>query len=474
MSIVYSNGRPTVVRGAKSFPLPTSPSVSTGPSAGFIELLRGDGAATTYDFMYKSQPMVHAVINKLVYGISRLPIYTFLDSPETNSRERVVNHELPRLLRRPFTRGSSFDLKCHFALDLHKHGNALVLKARDNGPGSTPTELWPIPWRNVEVIEDERGPIGYQIAIGIEKYYVGPEEVIHINLPGGVSPMAPLRRTLALEDAAMTWQGESLRNGVTPRGAFVTDQKIDQASIPALRAELEKLYAGADNAGRFGIFDKGLKWEQMGHSAVDAELISQRKLSREEVCAAYDVPPPLVGILDNASLNNVIELRKALFDAIASKLVLIEEAIQSQLIDSEPAWDGLFIEFNTSELLRPDPETRARTYLMEQQSSTTTINERRQNAGYPRIDDPAADTVFVPLNMNPVGVAPLADAPIEGDPGGTPEQGQTSTEQMINALTASISSLPAPVIHVNVPAEKPKSKSVERDANGNITRIVEE
>jgi len=474
MSVVYSGGRPQVVRGAKAWPLPTGHQTYSGPSAGLVELLRGDGATASFDFMYKSQPMVYAVINKLVYGISRLPLQLYVHTPEGDSRERVTNHELNRLLRRPFTRGSSFDLKAHISLDLHKHGNALLLKTREQGAGSLPTELWPVPWSKVQVISDERGPIGYHISIGVEQYYVGPEEVIHINLPGGVSPLAPLRRTLALEDAAMTWQGESLRNGVTPRGAFVTDQRIDQNALPALRVELEKLYGGADNAGRFGIFDKGFKWEAMGHSAVDAELIGQRKLSREEVCSALDVPPPLVGILDNAGLNNVIELRKALFDSIASKLVLIEEAIQSQLIDPEPSWDGLFIEFNTSELLRPDPETRARTYLMEQQSSTTTINERRMNAGYPRIDDPAADTVFMPLNMNPVGIAPLSDAPIEGDPGGTPEQGQTDAQLLVNALTASISSLPAPVVHVNVPAEKPKNKSVERDANGNITRIVEE
>lgn len=473
MSVVYSGGKPTVVRGAKAWPLSTSPAVYTGPSAGVVELLRGDGASTTFDFMYKSQPMVHAVINKLVYGISRNPLKVYTYSPSNDSREQDHNSSLTQLLRKPFTRGSASSLKTHIALDLHKHGNALLLKSRDEGPGAPPTQLWPVPWRNVQVIADEQGPIGYNIMINAEAAFVGPEEVIHIKLPGGISPLAPLRRTLALEDAAMTWQGESFRNGVTPRGAFVTDQRLDKNALPALRAELEKLYAGAENAGRFGIFDNGFKWEAMGNSAVDAELISQRKLSREEVCAAYDVPPPLVGILDNASLNNVVELRKALYDVIVSKLIMIEEALQSQLIDSEPMWDGLFVEFDTSELVRPDAEVRARTYLMEQQSSTTTINERRMNAGYPRIDDPAADTVFMPLNMNPVGMAPLAAAPIEGDPGGTPEQGQTDAAILASALVDSIKSLPAPVVNVSVPAAK-NSKKVERDANGNITRIVEE
>lgn len=415
------------MRGAKAWPLQLSTPTSSGPSAGVVELLRGDGATATYDFMYRSQPMVYSTINKLIYGISRLPIRCYGLSTEDGHRERLDTHELAKLLRRPYPRGSSFNWKAHIAYDLHVQGHALVIKWREEGAGAPPTELWPVPWRNVELISDERGPIGFRIGVGAESYYVGPEEVIHWELPKGVSPLAPLRRTLALEDAATTWQGENLRNGVTPRGAFVTDQRLNKDSMPALRAELEKLYAGPENAGRFGVFDQGLKWEAMGQSAVDAELISQRKLSREEVCSALDVPPPLVGILDNASLNNVIELRKALYDAIAAKLVLIEETIQVQLIDPEPAWDGISAEFDTSELLRQDPEARARTFLMEQQSSTSSINERRKVAGQPRIDDPIADTVFMPVNMIPVGVPSPITTEDQGA-GGTPEQGQTSNQ----------------------------------------------
>lgn len=415
--------------------------------------------------------MVYSTINKLIYGISRLPIRCYDLATEDGHRNRLDTHDVAKLLRRPYPRGSAFGLKAHVAYDLHVQGHALVIKWRE-GAGAPPSELWPVPWRNVELISDERGPIGYRIGVGADSYYVGPEEVIHWELPKGVSPLAPLRRTMALEDAALTWQGESLRNGVTPRGAFTTDQRLNKDSMPALRAELEKLYAGPENAGRFGVFDQGLKWEPMGQSAVDAEIINQKKLSREEVCSALDVPPPLVGILDNASLNNVAELRKALFDAIASKLVLIEETLQAQLIDDEPSWDGISVEFDTTELLRPDPETRARTFLMEQQSSSTTINERRRESGKPRIDHPMADTVFMPVNMIPVGV----DMPMATDPnaGATAEQGQTSTDQMIASITQALNNIPAPVVNVSVPTDKPKSRKVERDENGNITRIVEE
>jgi HK97 family phage portal protein len=445
MSVVYSGGKPQAVR--KSFPLPSGPTQYSGPSGGLVELLRGDGATATFDFMYRSQPWVYAVVNKIVFGTLRLPLRVWEYGIEEGSRNQVYGHQLNRLLRTPYRGGSSSDLKAHVALSLALHGHSLLLKSRSMGPGSTPDELWRIPWRNVQVISDDQGPLGYNISIGADQHWVGPEDVIHHQLPGGVSPLAPLRRTLALEDAATTWQGESLRNGITPRGAFFTDAKLNEQSFPKLRAELEKLYAGPENGGRFGIFDSGLKWEAMGQSAVDAELLGQRRLSREEVCAALDVPPPLVGILENDKGSNTAEMRKSLHDAIASKLVIIEEGFQSQLIDVEPAWDGLFTEFDSSELTRPDAETRARTFLMEQQASTTTVDERRKVAGLPPLGKPESETVFMPLNMQAVGVAPTKTDPApEGDPNGTPEQGQTDPQ----FLTASAA------LQMSLDANRPK------------------
>jgi hypothetical protein len=47
-------------------------------------------------------------------------------------------------------------------------------------------------------------------------------------------------------------------------------------------------------------------------------------------------------------------------------------------------------------------------------------------------------------------------------------------EDIANVLSASIKSMPAPVVNVNVPEQSARSKRVERDNEGNITAIVEE
>ena len=466
MTVIVSNGRTRTV-GAKAYPFPTN-ATTTAHSPNIVPLLRGDGVTATYEFLFKSQPMLHAVVMKLVYGIARNPLKSYTGYDD-DSRTRDRTSDLARLIRRPYPFGSEFTLKSIIARDLHVHGNALAMKVRERGAGSTPLELHPVPWKFVQVVRDDHERVlGYNVTVGFESYSVGREEVVHFELPGG-SPIQALRSTLALEDAAQYYQNENIRNGVTPRAAFTTEQRLADNVLTRTREELNKFYAGVENAGKALVLEMGLKPSNIGMTPVDMALIDQRKLSREEVCAAYDIAPALLG-LERGTYASVAEYRKQLYDAIATKLVLVEETMQSQLVDPEPAWDGLFVEFDTNELLRPDPEARARMHMLTQQSGTTSVNERRKFENLPAIEDPAADTVYMPVNMVAVGQAPELD----NGTAGTPDQGATDPGFLVNAITEALVGMPAPVVNVNVPEAASRTKRVERDTQGNIIRIVEE
>jgi HK97 family phage portal protein len=421
VTVILSGGRPrTLNLGGPTFPFPPGTQQTTTPT-GRIDLIAGSVA---YERIVKSQPAVFAVVSKLMWSAARLPFnaYQWTGDAAEGSRERARSSELDILLHKPRPRARGFRLKAPAWWDVLVHGHALIVKVR-RGAGAPPRELWNIPWPNVETVSDNSGIVGFRVHLsGDSPIWVSPKDTIYLELPGG-SPLEPLRRTLALEDASLDWQQASFANGVTPRGAFVSDAKLDERTMPRLRTELEKLYAGPENAGRFGLFDQGLKWAAMGQSAVDADLVAQRKLSREEVCVAYDVAPPLIGILDSATIGATEVIHNALYvDTLGPKLTMFEDDVQAQLVDDEPAWDGLWVEHNLNELLKPLPEARYRTHLMGQQSSTTTINERRAFENLPRIDDPVADTVFIPANMWPVGT----DLPFP-DPSapGVPAQGAT-------------------------------------------------
>jgi HK97 family phage portal protein len=475
MTSVIRGGRPQSV-GAKSWPFPTGNSSTVGPTAGYMPLLGSDGGWSTYEGIYKSQPMVFAAVNKIVNGAARNPFKVYEYDVDGESRRRVRSHPLAQLLKRPHPGGSQFGLFAQMFRSCEIHGQALWVKYRP-ATGEVPTELWPVPWKFVQVIRDERGPIGYNVVLGAKTYTLGTEQVVHFDPRDGISPLEPLRRTLALEDAAAGFSAEAMRNGVNGgRVVFSHDQKINDQAFARLREDLTKIYSGSENAGKPIIGDAGLKATSLTVKATDMELVSLRRFSREEVCAVYDISPALLG-LEKASFASAVEYRKALYDAIAARITYVEQTIQAQLIDVEPAWDGVFVEADMDALLREDSLARAQAHMLNLQAGVRTRNEARRIENLPPIDDPLADTVLVPINMAPLdGTGTLgsdtAGTPLQGiaDPATFPNQA-SALEMLVDA----VKSQPAPVVNVTVPEPvATRTKRIERDEQGNIARIVEE
>lgn len=382
--------------------------VPSGPSPGRVPLLSREVAAATYEGMYRSQVWIYVVANRLARGVARLPlkVFRFLDS-QGEARERVRGSALGKLLGSPWPRASAFDLKRAAVESLGVHGSALLAKAREDRAGP-PTELWVVPWRHVEVVCSPAGGVDLYIFHGQERRIpLDPADVIHLRTTAGavgVSPIEALRRTLALEDAAQRWSAGHFEKGAAPSGAFSTDKALTKDSIPRLREELDRIYGGVDNAGRFAVLDQGLHFQAIMQSAVDTALIEQRRLSREEVAAAYDIPPPMIGILDHSSFANVTELRRSQYvDTLGPWLTMIEEDLLAQLVRDEPAFAGEFVEFDLNEVLRGDPEQRSAAYQRYIQSGIYTPNEIRRLENLPPIDHPDADRILLPLNMIPVG-----------------------------------------------------------------------
>jgi hypothetical protein len=81
------------------------------------------------------------------------------------------------------------------------------------------------------------------------------------------------------------------------------------------------------------------------------------------VCAVYDVPPPVVHILDRATFSNITEQMRSMYrDTMAPRLGLYESVLDTQLRpDFDPRGD-LYAEFLMDEVLRGSFEQRAAAY----------------------------------------------------------------------------------------------------------------
>jgi HK97 family phage portal protein len=433
MVLVKPDGRKVGLKAIGGYPQQWS---WTG--GGAVPLV-GQALFSSYTTLYRTQPWLAAAVNKLKNMIARLPLKSYqLDAD--GGRTRLRDHPIPNVLHRPNPGMSSFRLKEWMIADLALYGNSLTRVFR--APNGEPLELYPLPWPNIEIMGKDQ-PSMYIFHSPLGPIPFPADQAIHLRFWSanacyerlvGNSPVEPLRRTLMNEDAAGRWTSALFQNAARPSGFATTDQKLNRDQISLIREELQQLYGGVDNAFKIAIGHSGLKWEAAAMTAVDAALADLRRLDREEVAAAYDIPPPMLQILDKATFSNVTEQHRNLYqDTLSPWLTLVEEEFYAQLIAPVKAYSDVFVEFDLNEVLKGAPAERAAFYAVARR--WLTINEIRQKENEQPLQGDMYDTVFMPINEFPIGQGPPAP--------GTPPPGKTLIEALDRAETYAASRIGA-------------------------------
>lgn len=376
-----------------------------------------DGRAVSYSEIYRTQPYVATAISVLVRQISRLPLKVY-ERGAGSERRRLHDHPLVDLLGEPAPGCSAAQLKQWIALPLCLHGNAALAKVRSEKLGP-PDRIWPLDWRFMHAFQADdlpTRPVRYwryeELA---DPLYFDPVEMVHFRWEPpdgqiGVSPLEQLGTTVKIERAAQQYQETYLRDGVRSAFAiqFPEGAILDAETRGEMRKDITSAFGGAANAHHPFLMPGGAELKEMSHNAREAELINQRKLTREEVASVYGIPQPLMGILENATLANVESLHKMFYTTVLGPwLTLIEETIQAQVIDPEPAFDGCFVEFDLAEVLRGDKLKEVQALRLAVQTGLMTINEARVIQNLPRFDLDWCDGPLIPTNN--LGTDPTGD-----------------------------------------------------------------
>lgn len=384
------------------------PTISSGSVSLVADL------TASYAEIYHTQPWVAASVNKLARSVGMLPLKTY-ERGEDTDRQRILDGQLPILMRRPFTYGTPSYWKQHIVGSCLLWGNAILVKMGANGPEDVPVELMPAPAIGWTVGENQTyvwtSTDGRQIPF--------PRwQIIHFRywdttVDGfGVSALEPLRRTLALEDAASRFAVSAFKNGVNPASVLLSDQKLDDVVLSRLRAEIEKLYGSVDKAFRIAILEQGLDWKPLTHNLNDAAVLDHRKLTREEIAAVFDIPQPAIGILDEANFASIDALNQMFWQGtIGPWMRMVEETLMTEFISMVPAFAGQFVEFDENMMLRGTPLQRAEMHQRMYTARVVTPNEMRDVEGLPRItDDPTANQLYTAP-----GSVPTAPDPAVGE-----------------------------------------------------------
>lgn len=367
----------------------------------------------TYADIYRRQLWVRVVVDKLAGDIGALPLKAY-KRDAGGDRARLGDEPLARLLDTPYPRWSPSRFKGQIVADLATYGNAIIIKGsrrRDAAPD------WLLPVSPQGWTLDEDGSYTRRRRDGGEKSY-RDWQIIHIFFPTpasddfGITKLESLRETLAIDYAARQFGRAVFENHAQPSGGLSTEQNLTKEQIGLLREQLRERHVGIGKAGTPIVLAGGLKWQSFSYNASDSALIDHRRLSREEVCNVYDIPPPVVGILDRATFSNIEEQHLMYYmDTLGKWLTLIEETFAVQLIAPVPEFARTFVEFDRNEVLKGNIAARYDALNKAVGAPWMKPNEARRLENLPQAEQEEASKLLFPMNMATSLAAPATPPP---------------------------------------------------------------
>ena len=362
---------------------------------------------------------VFACVRVLAETIASLPCHVYKQLPRGGAEE-ATNHPLYDLLyRRPNKRQTAFEFFEMLVAHLSLRGNAVCLKV---GAGDRVTDLVPVAPHRVRIEEFDKQLLVYHIIKndGTDLPVIA-DDVFHVRglcSDGywGVSPIAQARDTFALAKTVQQYGLSVFGSGGSQRVVLKFPKPLGEQAYKRLKEDWKRSYA---NNAETAMLEEGGDAAVVGMNADESQYLDTRKMSREEICGIFRVPPHMVADLSRATYSN-IDKQDLFFvkHTIRPWLKRIEGAISRDLLGP----GKYFVKFNVDALLRGDIKSRTEAQRVQFTHGVLTLNEWRAMENRNPIDGDIGDEHFVPNNLIPAERI-LESPEIQPEPADEPGEG---------------------------------------------------
>lgn len=245
-------------------------------------------------------------------ALGGLPVRVFTDGER--GREKVKDHPVTALCAKRFNPVMTAQTGWQWvSVRRDTFGTAYVRVQWDRG---IPIAFWPIE-ANVETHYDptlDVSPVRYKVGYG-DKFtpqgtYLSPEILAFptcISTDGGVTgrSLAELAAAeIGLDIDLTRFYANIIAKGFNPGGWLEHEGELTQEDVQAI-ADKNRILSGPDHAGELRIFDKGLKYQTVGQTMAEADIVKQEEFVLQSVARSVYVQPNKVFDFSRATYSNI-------------------------------------------------------------------------------------------------------------------------------------------------------------------------
>ena len=362
------------------------------PNQWLLEAM-GGGQSLSGEFVNqgsaKGETALGFCINILAEDLGAMDLVTYYD--DGFERDRAVNHALYKVLMyAPNEFQTAIEWKMMTQRHLGGWGAAYSYIERDSN--NDVRALLPLMPDRTYPCRNDQGKVEFVTKMNNgQEMRVADRDMLYINwfTDDGVTPVSPVtqfRETLGRDIAANRFGSRFFGNGAQLKGYIKVPEGLDLANPQRLRKNWDEVYGGPNNQFRTAVLEQGMDYVPVGVNPKDAQFIEAASLSLYQVANILRIPVVMLNRLERATWGNTNDLiRYYAKNTLTPWMKRYEQAIYMRLLN-QPQRRRMVVEFDTSDLLRGDPEAEASRHKTYLEAGVITGNEVRRELGLNPMD----------------------------------------------------------------------------------------
>lgn len=313
---------------------------------------------------FSKHPVVHACIRAVADIVASVPLVVLRERGLQESKV-PADHPLQRLLDYPGPRMTSRAMRARIAVDYLGYGNAMMQLERP-APGRKPLAIRSINPESLQSVwvDAEGDPRRYDYGnwAGVINQ-VPAEDVLHFRdldmprpyypdvfgFPRGATAIA----SMTADNEATQYVRQVVTNDGTPTFAVMLSDEATQDDATAMQDRYRARVVDRGKRGTPAFFGSVKDIKPLGFTLSDLEFPDLRRVSREDICAAFGVDPRMIGI---ASATSDAGLSGAQY--VEARMRLVQHTIEPMLASIEdelnhwlaPEFGDVWIAYDTEVL----------------------------------------------------------------------------------------------------------------------------